>query len=105
MRIVYVNCDFCNGTGEFLGRECKNCKGEGQIAFKVSESKKQPTLDKRLLNQIYSLSNPMSPDTFWDKVLEEKLGKRSDDNIYYKYFIHYVFSLVQTTTKNTVFSK
>lgn len=104
MRIVYVDCDFCNGTGEFLGRKCKNCNGAGQIAFKITEETKLPKLDKQLLNEIYSFSNPMSPDTFWDKILEEKLGERSEDNIYYKYFIHYIFSVVQTNTKNTVFT-
>ena len=104
MRIVYVGCDFCNGTGEFLGRKCKNCNGDGQIAFKVNDDKKMPELDKKLLNEIYSFSNPMSPDTFWDKIFEEKLGERGEDNIYYKYFIHYIFSVVQTTTKNTVFT-
>ena len=104
MKLVYVDCDFCKGTGNFLGRECKNCRGQGQIAFKVSDSKKLPQLDKQLLEEIYSFSNPMSPDAFWDKILEEKLGKRSEENIYYKYFIHYVFSIFQTATKNAVFT-
>ena len=102
MRIVYVGCDFCNGTGEFLGSKCKNCNGEGQIAFKISDNKKMPELDKQLLNEIYSNSNPMSPDTFWDKIFEEKLGERSNDNIYYKYYIHYIFSIVQSTTKSMI---
>ena len=37
MRLVYVNCKFCNGTGKILDKECKDCRGEGQIPVEVSE--------------------------------------------------------------------
>lgn len=37
MRIVYVDCKLCKGTGEFLNGTCKNCRGQGQIAVKVDE--------------------------------------------------------------------
>ena len=41
MRLVYMDCKFCKGTGELLGRKCKVCKGKGQIPVKVSDDEKE----------------------------------------------------------------
>ena len=37
MRIKYIDCKACKGTGEFLGSVCKQCRGQGQIAVKVED--------------------------------------------------------------------
>ena len=41
MRLVYIDCEFCKGTGELLCRKCKACRGEGQIAVKVEDDEEE----------------------------------------------------------------
>ena len=43
MRLVYVNCKFCKGTGKILDKTCNDCKGEGQIPVEVSEVQRETT--------------------------------------------------------------
>ena len=58
-------------------------------------------LNEELLEEIYSYTFPMKAETFWDKVFASKLGDRHDkDNIYYAYFAHYIFSIVQTIRRD-----
>lgn len=58
MRLVYVNCKFCNGTGKILDKECKDCRGEGLIPVEVSESQyKKAIKENEEIEQNYAFCN------------------------------------------------